>query len=153
MNKEGRASRGTAVALESEQRPFLEAPNRRRRWAATTLTLVSLLSAGYYFRAQAQPGKPNTFEVTSVKQNKLDPRVRNHDFGCLGGRFRAHGVYVDRVIIWAWNIQSFQLFGAPAWATSEGSDVYDIDANAAKDLETDSVDDCRLMVRFLDQRL
>src|SRR5215831_9042368 len=96
--------------------------------------------------AAAQTVDGPRFEVASIKTNRQDPRARRHDRSCANGRFVFLGTYLDRLILWAWKIEDYQLVGAPTWATPSGSDVFDIEARLPPDT---SESDCRLMTQTL----
>jgi uncharacterized protein (TIGR03435 family) len=90
--------------------------------AAVTMTLA--LASTPAPRAQAPAtgtGEPS-FEVASVKPNKSgDNRVM---LGIQpGGRFTATNLPLAMLIRFAYQIQPFQLVGAPDWATSERFDI------------------------------
>jgi uncharacterized protein (TIGR03435 family) len=81
--------------------------------------------------AQTPPPNPlPVFEVAAVKQNKSgDGFIR---FGMLpGGRFTAENVPLRELLRFAFQIQPFQIEGAPSWA---GSDRFDITAKAEGDI-------------------
>jgi bla regulator protein blaR1 len=83
--------------------------------------------------AQAPSGPPNplpSFEVAAVKQNKSgQPFIR---FGMLpGGRFTAENVPLRQLLVFAFQIQPFQLEGEPGWSTS---DRWDVTAKAEGDV-------------------
>ena len=86
-----------------------------------------------------------TFEVTSVKPNNLPPRERKIERLCSGGRFSSRGGAVVAEIKWAYQIETFDPLGVPAWAGFSG-DRYDIEARASASMTEDQ---CRLMVQTL----
>jgi uncharacterized protein (TIGR03435 family) len=78
----------------------------------------------------AAPLGPMSFEVASVKPNNSgDGNIR---FGIQpGGRFTAVNVPVRQLIIFAYQLQNFQLIDAPAWTQNER---YDILASAGREI-------------------
>src|SRR5687767_5419056 len=76
------------------------------------------------------PLGPMSFEVASVKPNNSG--ANNIQFGIQpGGRFTAVNVPVRQLIIFAYQLQNFQLVDAPDWTRNER---YDILATAGRDL-------------------
>lgn len=98
----------------------------RRMLLATLTVAVFGLGLGIDWRAQAQaPATTDlaslTFEVASVKSNKSgDGRVM---IGGQPGRFNMTNVPLRQIIQLAYQIQPFQLIGAPNWASDDRFDV------------------------------
>jgi uncharacterized protein (TIGR03435 family) len=91
--------------------------------ATTTTVILALALAGVtpVIRAQSTPSDP-AFEVASVKANKAgDNRVM---IGMQpGGRFTATNLTLLMLIRFAYQLQDFQLVGAPDWASEERFDI------------------------------
>jgi bla regulator protein blaR1 len=78
----------------------------------------------------APPNPLPSFEVAAVKPNKSGQGFIR--FGMLpGGRFTAENVPLRELLRFAFQIQPFQIEGAPGWA---GSDRFDITAKADGDI-------------------
>jgi uncharacterized protein (TIGR03435 family) len=80
--------------------------------------------------APAAPLGPMSFEVASVRPNNSgDGNIR---FGLQpGGRFIATNAPVRQLIVFAYQLQNFQLLEAPPWTQNER---YDIQATAGREL-------------------
>jgi uncharacterized protein (TIGR03435 family) len=63
-----------------------------------------------------------------------------------GGKFVAVGVTLKMLMMWAYNVKAFQILGAPRW---EGTDLWEIQAQAEGVEERLSINDERAMVRAL----
>ena len=75
-------------------------------------------------------GKPPSFEVAAVKQNKSGQNFIR--FGMLpGGRFTAENAPLRELLRFAFQVQPFQIEGLPAWASS---DRFDVTAKAEGDI-------------------
>lgn len=82
--------------------------------------------------ALAQPVKPLTFEVASIKPFKMDGNRRPSPPQFLpGGKFTSSGVPLRFLIAMAWNVgfQSVRLSGGPSWIGSIDG-LYDVEAKA-----------------------
>jgi uncharacterized protein (TIGR03435 family) len=93
--------------------------------------LLLLISAALSIAA-AQTVTPLSFEVASVKLNRVNPNRRPSFPQFLpGGRFSARGVPLRFIIATAWNVglKSVRLSGGPGWINSFES-FYDIEAKA-----------------------
>jgi uncharacterized protein (TIGR03435 family) len=88
--------------------------------AACATVAASTFAA--HVRAQTAPAAPAAFEVASIKPNKTgDGRVM---VGMApGGRFTATNIPAQFLIRQAFNIQDFQIVGAPDWLRSDRFDV------------------------------
>ena len=76
------------------------------------------------FFAHGQPAPPVQFDVVSIKAYKLQDG--NFMLRPLpGGIFRAAGVTLKMLIMFAYNIKAFQVSGLPGWA---GIDLWEIEA-------------------------
>ena len=74
--------------------------------------------------AQGQSASPNQFDVASVKAYE----IRDGNFMIrpqLDGTFRAVGVTVKMLIMFAYNVKAFQVSALPRWA---GTDLWEIQA-------------------------
>jgi uncharacterized protein (TIGR03435 family) len=94
--------------------------------------------------------QPLAFETASVKPNKSDTDERFLQ-RAPGGNLRVVNMPLRQLIVFAYQIQGFQLEGAPAWTTAER---FDIEARSGKDLPAVSLaagvnDPMRLMLRTL----
>src|SRR5512134_2391782 len=89
---------------------------------SAALAIVAGFAALTRLQAQAQPPAGPSFEVASVKPNKSgDMRVM---FGMQpGGRFTATNAPLAALIRQAYQLQSFQLVGAPDWINDERFDI------------------------------
>jgi uncharacterized protein (TIGR03435 family) len=88
-----------------------------------SVALVALVvSVGPVANASAQVAEATErFEVATVKPNKTaDAGPR---FDGPPGRFSATGVTLHELILFAYQLQAFEIFGAPSWATSDRFDV------------------------------
>jgi len=96
--------------------------------AAVAAFASPLASSGLSLRAQT-PAAATAFEVASVKPNKTgDGRVM---VGMApGGRFTATNVPVRLLLRQAYDVQDFQIVGAPDWLNT---DRFDISAKAPED--------------------
>src|SRR5687768_3381148 len=99
----------------------------------------------------ASPATPNanlTFEVASVKPNKSGEnfiRFQNQP----GGRFNINNAPLREIIRFAYQLQNFQIVGAPDWIAS---DRFDVVAKAEGDIPPTppgSVGPMQIMVRNL----
>jgi uncharacterized protein (TIGR03435 family) len=76
------------------------------------------------FFAHGQPAPPAQFDVVSIKAYEL--RDGNFMLRPLpGGIFRAAGVTLKMLIMFAYNVKAFQVSGLPGWAVI---DLWEIDA-------------------------
>src|SRR4051794_22553093 len=76
------------------------------------------------------PSGPMSFEVASVKPNKSG--AQNVRFGIQqGGRFVATNTTVRQLILFAYQLQNFQIVGAPDWSRD---DRFDVNAKAEGDV-------------------
>jgi uncharacterized protein (TIGR03435 family) len=69
------------------------------------------------------PEAAERFEVATVKQNKsgeIGPR-----FSGRPGRFSVESATLQEIIMYAYELQAFEIFGGPSWVTN---DRFDIDA-------------------------
>jgi uncharacterized protein (TIGR03435 family) len=73
-------------------------------------------------QAPAPDTKPPAFEVASVKQNKSGEN-NGMMTGLLTSRFTATNVLLRNFIIFAYQIQGFQLEGGPSWIASDRFDI------------------------------
>lgn len=89
--------------------------------AASVAIGLALLAPDLGIQAQSAPGKL-AFEVASVKTNKTgDGRIM---MGIApGGRFTATNIPGRLIVRQAFNVQDFQIVGAPDWLNSERYDV------------------------------
>ena len=90
---------------------------------AVSLTLSVLAVATAL--SQSQGGVPDateTFEVATVRQNKNSVRS-GPGFAGQPGRFSAEDVTLQDLIMYAYELQAFEIFGAPNWATSDRFDI------------------------------
>jgi bla regulator protein BlaR1 len=100
-----------------------------------------------------KPGARVAFEVASVRPNNSgDPRQNIQT--PPGGRFNATNVRVGLLLMWAYQLQDFQLAGAPEWIGSERFDVAATlgrasDVSAGVDVVTGSSETMRAAVRTL----
>ena len=99
---------------------------------------VAVLAA----QAPAPPSKP-TFEVASVKERELPLPTR-----VVAGPVAPGGAFnrtttIARLILYAYDLQDYQLEGGPNWLRS---DIYDIAARAGREV---TVGELRLMLQSL----
>jgi bla regulator protein blaR1 len=90
----------------------------------TTLTSWSLVgvlvSGGLALPVRAQQDRPR-FEVASIKENvSNDGRIQIQR---TGSRYTARGISLALLIRNAYNVQEFQVIGAPPWADSDRFDI------------------------------
>src|SRR5204863_2993973 len=79
-------------------------------------------------RAQTPAGPSPTFDVAAIKQNKS-----GENNGRLGGpptRFTATNIPAMQLVLFSYNVQGFQVEGAPDWLKTER---WDINAKSDKD--------------------
>ena len=99
-----------------------------RRMLLATLTVAAFgLGLGTDWRVLAQAPAANdpaslTFEVASVKANKSGDN-RTMIGGQPGGRFNVTNAALRQIIQIAYQIQPFQLIGAPNWINDERFDI------------------------------
>ncbi len=73
-----------------------------------------------------------SFEVASIRLHTTP--VRSIGINISGPRFTTEAVSLDNLITYAYDLQDYQVFGAPPWAVSSvNSDRYDITAKAPGD--------------------
>jgi len=99
-------------------------------------------------RPQAPAADRPTFEVVSIKPNKIDPENPRSHLACSpAGRLDATNVPVQYLIEWAYDIR--ESFPAPDWARA-GGDKFNVEAKAAGPT---TGTDCKLMgQRMLEDR-
>ena len=107
--------------------PFLSAEGRRS-WLPETSALSALLVAGLFgIQGQAQnreiDSKPASFEVASVRVNRSDGTRPFTIELQQGGRFSATRVTLRMLVLFAYEIQAYQLVGGPDWLDSERFDI------------------------------
>lgn len=107
-------------------------------------------------RLRAQPAAPLAFEVASVKPENvragsffvkkiLPPEV---PFRVSGNRVILRLRTVNDLIHSAYDVQEFQISGAPSWASFEAGDRYDVEAKTPGDAAP-TVEQVRLMLQSL----
>jgi uncharacterized protein (TIGR03435 family) len=79
--------------------------------------------AGHLLAQSPAPPDELKFDVVSVKPDTLGPTGPTMFQIQPGGRFTATNVAVTMLINQAYRIQSFQLTGAPSWASTERFDI------------------------------
>jgi len=93
---------------------------------------------------------PLAFETASVKPNKSGVVNEQYIQRAPGGSLRVVNMPLRQVIVFAYQIQGFQLEGAPDWTTAER---FDIEARPAQELPAvapaQGPDPMRLMLRTL----
>jgi bla regulator protein BlaR1 len=65
------------------------------------------------------------FEVATIRQNK-GPAVSGPVGGGIGfppGRFSAENITLQQLTMYAYELQTFEIFGGPSWATSDRFDI------------------------------
>src|SRR5215813_5973797 len=83
--------------------------------------VVAIASASVVVLAAQQESARPRFEVASIKPNvSNDGRI---SIQRTGSRYTARGVSLALLIRNAYNVQEFQVIGAPAWADSERFDI------------------------------
>jgi uncharacterized protein (TIGR03435 family) len=103
------------------------------------LALPALLASSGIAIAQSAP---LTFEVSSIKPSSTDEQGK--DFGIApGGRLTMTNATLKEMILFAWQMQPFQISGAKGWIDSERYDLVAVPKNKAKEGET------QLMLRVL----
>src|SRR5437868_3361590 len=93
-------------------------------------TVAGLVVLGHALHAQSQTSPPTpSFEVASIKPNKsleggggMGPRP--------GGQITAHNASVRVLVLFAYDLRSYQLAGGPGWIAT---DRFDVEARAAAD--------------------
>jgi uncharacterized protein (TIGR03435 family) len=90
-----------------------------------TVVLGVTLAAGLAILRAQTPNPPPTFDVAAIKQNKSGEN--NGRFGGPASRFTATNVPVLQFVLFAYQVQSFQVEGGPDWIRT---DRYDINARA-----------------------
>jgi uncharacterized protein (TIGR03435 family) len=83
---------------------------------AAAALLFSFCAALLGQTAQAQ-----TFDVVSVKPS--DPNVRGTNMEFPNGTFNATGMTAKNCIMWAYNVQPFQIEGGPNWIADQRYDM------------------------------
>jgi uncharacterized protein (TIGR03435 family) len=78
----------------------------------------------------AAPAGPMSFEVASVKPNKAGGQIIRIGIQ-QGGRFVANNVTVQQLVVFAYQVQNFQIVGSPDWSRD---DRFDINAKAEGDV-------------------
>src|SRR4051812_22525071 len=86
-----------------------------------SLRIVTVLLVGC-FLSQSRPPGSIAFDAASVKQNK------SVDAGSYvgrqpGGRFNAQNASLRELIVYAYQLQSFELIGGPSWMDSDRWDI------------------------------
>jgi uncharacterized protein (TIGR03435 family) len=102
------------------------------RKVATLLVVVLaafVASTRVSVRAQSD-AKPLAFEVASIKPNNSGPGPLGIEVQ-PGGRFIASNVTLRRLVLDAYQLQTFQLSGGPSWL---GSDHFDVVAKSGIDI-------------------
>jgi uncharacterized protein (TIGR03435 family) len=88
--------------------------------------IAGILAVGAVSALRAQTPAPDTkppaFEVASIKQNKSGEN-NGMMTGLLTSQFTATNVLLRNFIIFAYQIQGFQLEGGPSWITSDRFDI------------------------------
>src|SRR5579862_5670202 len=125
----------------------------------TALPVFSLMAAFGTALLCGQPQAPTAFEVASIKEHpsrsgashkpwlptfQCDPKVH---CGITGNRFREVSVSLADLIVDAYKVKRFQVFGLPGWGDS-GHDEYDVEAKAP-DGFTPTADQARSMLQVL----
>jgi uncharacterized protein (TIGR03435 family) len=67
------------------------------------------------------PEATERFEVATVRQNKSGER--GPSFFPRPGRFSAENATLQELIMFAYELQAFEIFGGPSWATSDRFDI------------------------------
>src|SRR6185436_17945336 len=75
-----------------------------------------------FFLSQGRPPDSITFDAASVKRNK------SVDAGSYvgrqpGGRLNAQNASLRELIVYAYQLQSFELIGGPSWMNSDQWDI------------------------------
>ncbi len=109
--------------------------------AAIKRTAKLVIAACALFAQQPQPA----FDVVSVKQVPIPPGQLAINPTCTSGNYHAPVRGVAASIRFAYNLQTYQLTGMPAWA-SKSDAAFDIEGKSAAAV---SEADCRLMVQSL----
>jgi uncharacterized protein (TIGR03435 family) len=123
----------------------------------TLLCVVSIVVAWGIGRAsvfaQATPGAPASFEVTSIKPS--NPNASG-PLGAIpmvlpqgGGRFTASNMPLRLLVRMAYGVQDFQVVGGPSWQLSN---KFDITANAPEGATTATPDMLPLLKTLLADR-
>ena len=71
------------------------------------------------------PEATERFEVATIRQNK-GPAVSGPVGGGIGprpSRFSAENITLQQLITYAYELQAFEIFGGPSWATSDRFDI------------------------------
>ena len=87
---------------------------------AVSVALIVALTASAQERGVA-PGAAEKFEVATVKQNKSGQN--GPAFAGRPGRFSVESATLQELIVYAYELQPFEIFGAPGWATSDRFDI------------------------------
>ena len=108
--------------------------------------IVASISAGVTAQVLTDPSRPQwpSFEVASVRAHDPNDSKDTDNFQPYpGGRFTASNCSLWMLIHYAFQVQPYQITGAPGWIKSEH---YDVDAKPA---ETHPGDDIPLMLQVL----
>jgi uncharacterized protein (TIGR03435 family) len=105
---------------------------------------VALLLLALFAGVAQDSGRPK-FEVVSVMAVPIPPQPRVINPTCTGGNYRAPVRGVAASIRFAYNLQTYQLTGMPAWA-SKSDAAFDIEGKSAEKV---GEPECRLMVQSL----
>ena len=90
-----------------------------------SVALLALALPVVIASAQSQgvtPEATDRFEVATVRQNANSVRS-GPGFSGQPGRFSAQDVTLQDLITFAYELQAFEIFGAPNWATSDRFDI------------------------------
>jgi uncharacterized protein (TIGR03435 family) len=106
---------------------------------------IALLLLVFPAAAQAQPG----FEVASIRRHPGGDNGSSNTKVSPGGRLSAINVTVRKMIRNAFDVEDFQISGAPRWIDSTS---YDIEAKTTGGVETTRDDISRLILSLLQER-
>jgi uncharacterized protein (TIGR03435 family) len=130
-------------SLEERLRALVDAGRNRRmplfrsRVAATAFAVLLVGATGAARLGEMVPLLPiqdpprQSFEVASVKPNNSPPETGGFIQRMRGGTFNAGNQTLIQLIRFAYDIQPFQLVGAPGWMSTER---FDITAKAPADI-------------------
>ncbi len=103
--------------------------------ASTSATAVALLVGAGLFGQPLFAQVPPAFEVASIRVHSFASASPDRVGPPIAGNRGTFGGNLKQLIIYAWDLKVYQLFGGPAWVTNPSTytDYYDINAKAEGD--------------------
>ena len=115
----------------------------RARTLRMTTTLLVILGAVHAIEATLPAQTRPAFEVASVRKVEVPERVFPRPMTLPGGVFNPGNITVAGLILYAFDIQDFQMAGGPDWIRDQ---FFNVNARAGREVPADQV---RLMVQSL----